>query len=134
MTGVEKVTISLPAQLASYIEQRRAGSGETRSEVVADLCWRGWWQWDEEVRLRQTEAAYAARPETDDERAWVEAAADSMADWDAWDGPEARTEIEDERAQVLEFVRRLATEPGASAFVKALRQALKGQPAANAAG
>jgi hypothetical protein len=84
-------------------------------------------------RLRKTEAAYA-QPETDDERAWVGAAADSMADWNAWDGPEARTEIEDERARVLEIVRRLAAEPGASAFVKALREALKGQPRARTAG
>lgn len=134
VTGVEKVTVSLPVQLAACIEQRRTESGEGRSEVVADLCWRGWWQWDEEQRVRQSHAAYSAQPETLEEQAWAERAADTMAGWDSWDGPEAQAMIEDERADVLEKVRRLAVEPGASAFVSSLRQAIKSQPPARAAG
>ena len=134
MTRVEKVTVSLPAELAAYIEKRRAHSGEGRSEVVADLCLRGWWQWDEERRSRQSEVAYAALPETAAEKAWAGWAADTMAAWEPWEGPEAQSVIEEERADVLERIRRLAAEPGASAFVSSLRQAIKSQPPARAAG
>jgi len=134
MTTVNKVTVSLPAELSAYIEQRRAQSGENRSEVVADLCWRGWWQWDEERRARRSEAAYAAVPETDDERISAEAAADTIAGWDPWDGPEAGAAIEDERAEILERVRRLAAEPGASAFVAGVRDIVKRQRPTRAAG
>ncbi len=134
MTKVEKVTVSLPADLAACIEQRRAASGESRSEVVADLCWRGWWQWDEEERLGQSEEAYAARPETDEEHVSAKAAADLMADWDAWDGPDANAVIEQERADVLARVRRLAAEPDAVAFRAAVRALLKGQRTSRAAG
>lgn len=134
VTSVEKVTVSLPVELAACIERRRATSGEGRSEVVADLCWRGWWQWDEERRARQSEAAYTAQPETVAEQAWAQEAADTMVGWACWEGPEAQVVIEDERTEVLERVRRLAAEPGASAFVSSLRQALKRQPPARAAG
>jgi hypothetical protein len=134
MTTVEKVTVSLPAELSAYIEQRRADTGESRSEVVTDLSWRGWWQWDEARRIRQSEAAYTALPDTDEERAWDEAGAETMAGWERWDGPEARAEIDQERAETLDQVQRLVAEPGASAFVKALREALKGQRPARAAG
>jgi hypothetical protein len=134
MTRTEKVTVSLPADLAVCIEQRRAESGESRSEVVADLCWRGWWQWDEEQRVHQSEEAYAARPETDEEQVSAGAAADLMADWDAWDGPEANAMIEQERADVLACVRRLVAEPNASAFSAAIRSLVKGQRTSRAAG
>jgi hypothetical protein len=134
MTTVEKVTVSLPAELSAYIDQRRRNSSESRSEVVADLCWRGWWQWDEERRIRQSEAAYAALPDTDEEMTWTEAAADTMVGWDPWEGPEVHSVIEEERAETLDRVRRLVAEPGASAFVAALRQTLKRRSAARAAG
>jgi hypothetical protein len=134
MTRVEKVTVSLPSDLAACIERRRTESGESRSEVVTDLCWRGWWQWDEEQRLHRSEEAYAARPETGGEQASAEAAADLMADWDAWDGPEAKAVIEEERADVLARLRRLVAEPGASAFSAAVRSLLKGKRTSRAAG
>lgn len=133
MTTVDKVTVSLPIELSAAIDRRRAESGESRSQVVVDLCRRGWWQWDEERRTRQSEAAYATVPETVGPLGWAGAAADSMAGWDAWDGPEAGAVTLEERAEILEKVRRLAAEPGSDAFVSALRQAL-GQPAARAAG
>ncbi|HSS10340.1 MAG TPA: hypothetical protein VLL25_10665 [Acidimicrobiales bacterium] len=134
MTTVDKVTVSLPAELSAYIEQRRADTGESRSGVLTDLCWRGWWQWDEARRIRQSEAAYTAVPETDQERAWAEVGAETMAGWDPWAGPEAGAEIERERGETLEQVQRLVAEPGASAFVKAVREALKDQRAGGAAG
>ena len=133
MTTVDKVTVSLPIELSAAIDRRRAESGESRSQVVADLCRRGWWQWDEERRTRQSEAAYAAVPETVGLQGWAGAAADTMAGWDAWDGPEALAVIEDERAEIVEKVRRLAAETGSTAFVSSLRQALE-QPPARAAG
>ncbi len=134
MAPVRKVTVSLPAELAAYIEARQADSGETRSEVVTDLCWRGWWQWDEERRIIQSDAAYAALPENDQEQAWAQAAADTMTGWDRWGGPEADTVIDEERDEIIARVRRLAAEPGASAFVATLRETLEGPPAARAAG
>lgn len=134
MTSVEKVTVSLPTELAAYIEHRRAESGEGRSEVVADLCLRGWWQWDEERRSRQSDAAYSALPETLGEQAWARWGADTMAAWEPWEGPESQSVIEEERAEILERIRRLAAEPGSSAFVSSVRQAIKGQPPARAAG
>ncbi|MGI9120409.1 MAG: hypothetical protein ACR2G7_09875 [Acidimicrobiales bacterium] len=134
MTNVRKVTLSLPAELAANIEDRQADSGESRSAAVADLCWRGWWQWDEERRTSQSDAAYTALPESDEEQAWARAAADTMAGWDRWDGPEARTVIDEEREETLAQVRRLAAEPGASAFRAALRATLEEPPAARAAG
>lgn len=79
MTKVAKVTVSLPAELLACIQQRRAQSGENRSEVVTDLCWRGWQQWDEERRTHQSDEAYATVPETDEERLWARAAADTLA-------------------------------------------------------
>ncbi len=127
MTNVVKVTVSLPAELSAYIEQRRVDTGETRSEVVTDLCWRGWWQWDEERRARQSDAAYAAVPETDQDREWDKAGADAMAGWDRWEGPEAGTVIEEERADTIAQVRRLTSEPGASPFVAAVGEALRSQ-------
>ncbi len=133
MTTVDKVTVSLPIELSAAIDRRRAESGESRSQVVVDLCRRGWWQWDEERRTCQSEAAYAAVSETVGPQGWAGAAADTMAGWDAWDGPEAIAVIEAERAEIVEKVRRLAAEPGSTAFVSALRQALE-QPPARAAG
>jgi len=132
MTTVDKVTVSLPIKLSAAIDRRRAESGESRSQVVVDLCRRGWWQWDEERRTSQSEAAYAAVPEAIGPQGWA-GAADPMAGWDAWDGPEALAVIEDERAEIVEKVRRLAAEPGSTAFVSALRQAFE-QLSARAAG
>jgi hypothetical protein len=134
MTTVEKVTVSLPAELSAYIEARRVDTAESRSEVVADLCWRGWWEWDEERRVRQSDMAYAAQPETGEEIDWAASAAETIATWDPWDGPEADAEIERERAEVLDRVRRLVAEPGAGGFVRALRETLKNQRGTRAAG
>lgn len=57
-----------------------------------------------------------------------------MAGWEPWDGPEAGAVIEEERAEILEKVRRLAAEPGSAAFVAALREALRRRPPARAVG
>ncbi len=133
MTTVAKVTVSLPIELSAAIDRRRAESGESRSQIVVDLCRQGWWRWDEERRARQSEAAYRAIPEAVEPPGWAVAAAATMEGWDTWDGPEARQVIEDERAEVVEKVRRLAAEPGSTAFVSVLRQVIE-QPPARAAG
>jgi hypothetical protein len=38
---------------------------------------------------RQSDDAYTAEPETDEEQLLAQAAADLMSDWDPWDGREA---------------------------------------------
>lgn len=129
MTTVDKVTVSLPIELSAAIDRRRAESGESRSQVVVDLCRRGWWQWDEERRARRSEAAYGAIPEAVGAQGWDAAAASTMEGWDTWDGPEALQVIEDERAEIVVKVGRLAAEAGSTAFVSALRQIIEQAPA-----
>ncbi|MEO5679686.1 MAG: hypothetical protein ABIS47_08455 [Acidimicrobiales bacterium] len=129
MTTVDKVTVSLPIELSAAIDRRRAESGESRSQVVVDLCRRGWWQWDDERRTRQSEAAYGAIPEAVGAQGWDAAAAGTTDGWDTWEGPEARQVIEDERAEIVEKVGRLAAEAGSMAFVSALRQIIEEAPA-----
>jgi hypothetical protein len=75
---VEKVTVSLPAELLARIEGRRHSGGLTRSEVISDLLWRGWRQLEDEDREERYRAAYQAQPETDDELAWADIAADQL--------------------------------------------------------
>jgi hypothetical protein len=77
-TTVEKVTVSLPAELLARIERRRHSGGLTRSEVISDLLWRGWRQLEDEDREERYRAAYQAQPETDDELAWADIAADQL--------------------------------------------------------
>lgn len=84
MGKVEKVTISLPAELLRRIEDRRHNQGASRSEVVSELLWRGWRQVEANDRERRYRAAYQAEPENDEERAWAEsAAADLLGEDDA---------------------------------------------------
>ena len=78
MTAVEKVTISLPAELMTRIEGRRRETGGSRSEVIADLLWRGWRELDDERREERYRAAYRAQPETAHELAWADLAADEL--------------------------------------------------------
>lgn len=78
MTRVEKVTISVPADLMTLIEGRRRETGANRSEVVTDLLWRGWRQLDDERREERYRAAYQAHPETTAELEWADAAADEL--------------------------------------------------------
>lgn len=134
MATMQKVTLSLPAVLLEYVEQRRSESGESRSEVVADLCWRGWRQWDEQRRADCSDAAYASFPVSDEEQRWDEAAAGTMAGWETWAGPEANDVVEEERAEVLDHVRRLLTEAGSASLVRELRRLVKEPSVARAAG
>ncbi|MGH8999639.1 MAG: ribbon-helix-helix protein, CopG family [Acidimicrobiia bacterium] len=78
MPRVEKVTVSLPAELLARIEEHRAGDGRNRSEVVAELLWRGWQVVEHEAREERYRRAYAAEPDTAEERAWAEMAADEL--------------------------------------------------------
>jgi metal-responsive CopG/Arc/MetJ family transcriptional regulator len=72
---VEKVTVSLPADLLAHVEDRRRSGGLTRSEVVADLLWRGWRQLEDEDREERYRASYLAQPDTAEELAWADMAA-----------------------------------------------------------
>jgi metal-responsive CopG/Arc/MetJ family transcriptional regulator len=78
MPGVEKVTVSLPAELLARIEERRAADGRTRSDVIAELLRRGWQAIDHEAMEEEYRRAYAAEPETAEESAWADAAAEEM--------------------------------------------------------
>ena len=78
MTKVEKVTVSLPAELLSRIEQHRAGTGASRSEVIADLLWRGWRELEFAEREDRYRAAYRSEPETAEEVEWAELAAGEL--------------------------------------------------------
>lgn len=64
MTSVEKVTISLPAELMARIEGWRRETGANRSEAVTDLLWRGWRQLDDERREERYRAADRTQPES----------------------------------------------------------------------
>jgi metal-responsive CopG/Arc/MetJ family transcriptional regulator len=88
MTSVEKVTVSLPAELLARIEGRRQGRGTSRSEVVSELLWRGWRQVETEDREEQYRLAYQAQPETAEEREWADQAAAELLSEDgtSWSG------------------------------------------------
>jgi hypothetical protein len=75
MPKVEKVTVSVPAELMAHIEGRRREAGANRSEVVTDLLWRGWRQLEDERREERYRAAYQAQPETVGELEWADMAA-----------------------------------------------------------
>jgi metal-responsive CopG/Arc/MetJ family transcriptional regulator len=78
MSTVEKVTVSLPADLLARIEHRRHDRETSRSEVVSELLWRGWRQVEAEEREARYRAAYQAEPETEEERAWAEEAVGNL--------------------------------------------------------
>jgi len=75
MTRVEKVTISVPAELMAHVERRRQEIGANRSAAVTDLLWRGWRQLEDERREERYRAAYQAQPETVGELEWADLAA-----------------------------------------------------------
>jgi hypothetical protein len=75
---VEKITVSLPASLLARIEEYRGAQGGTRSEVVADWLWRGWRQVEQERMEDEYRKAYAEQPETAQELAWADMAADEL--------------------------------------------------------
>lgn len=84
MSKVEKVTVSLPAELLARIEDRRHRRQTTRSHVVSELLWRGWRQAETEERVQQYRASYQAEPDTREEKAWADqAAADMFGDGDS---------------------------------------------------
>ncbi|MGH9045368.1 MAG: hypothetical protein ACRDVP_11165 [Acidimicrobiales bacterium] len=64
------------------IEHRRHDRETSRSEVVAELLWRGWHQAEAEEREERYRAAYQPQPETEAERAWAEEAARALFDED----------------------------------------------------
>jgi metal-responsive CopG/Arc/MetJ family transcriptional regulator len=91
MSTAKKVTVSLPAELLARIERRRHDRETSRSEIVSELLWRGWRQVEAEEREERYRVAYQALPETDEERAWAEEAANDLlgqedaAGWDDTD-------------------------------------------------
>jgi Arc/MetJ-type ribon-helix-helix transcriptional regulator len=84
MPKVEKVTVSLPAELLARIEERRAADGRPRSEVITELLWRGWRAIDHEAREDEYRRAYALQPETAEELAWADMAADELFAGGEW--------------------------------------------------
>ena len=86
MSTVEKVTVSLPADLLARIEDRRRGRETSRSQVVSELLWRGWRQAEAEEREHRYRASYQAEPDTRREQTWADqAAADFLGEEDsAW--------------------------------------------------
>ena len=84
MSTVEKVTVSLPAELLARIEDRRHGRETSRSQVVSELLWRGWRQAETEDREQRYRASYQAEPDTREEQAWADqAAADMLGEEDS---------------------------------------------------
>jgi Arc/MetJ-type ribon-helix-helix transcriptional regulator len=85
MAKVEKVTVSLPASLLKRIEEHRT-EGQTRSELVTDWLWRGWREVERERMEEEYDRAYALKPETEEELAWADMAADESfaGDDDDW--------------------------------------------------
>jgi hypothetical protein len=77
MAPVEKVTVSLPAALLKRIEEHRT-EGQTRSEVVADWLWRGWREVERQRMEEEYDRAYRLKPETEEELAWADMAADEL--------------------------------------------------------
>jgi hypothetical protein len=86
MPKVEKVTVSLPAALFTYVENERTATGATRSETIAALLWRAKYAAELEAREEQYARAYAEQPETEDESVWIlEASGDALVDrGDEW--------------------------------------------------
>lgn len=78
MTGVQKLTISVPSALAERIEAHRAALGLSRSELMVDLMWRGWRELEQESREQQHRTAYAIEVDGGEEPAWADLAADEM--------------------------------------------------------
>jgi len=86
MSTVEKVTVSLPAELLARIEDRRRSRETSRSQVVSELLWRGWRQAETEDREQRYRASYQVEPDTRDEQAWADQTAADMlgeenSDW-----------------------------------------------------
>ena len=69
---VEKVTISIPADLFAWGEEERARTHMSRSEFIANLYRRYHDELEMERRIARYKAAYAKLPETDEERALTE--------------------------------------------------------------
>ena len=90
MSTVEKVTVSLPAELLARIEDRRRGRDTSRSQVVSELLWRGWRQAETEDREQRYRASYQAEPDTPGEQTWADQAVADMlgeenSDWETDD-------------------------------------------------
>ena len=83
MGKAEKVTVSLPAELFTRIEERRRRLGISRSAEVSRLLLRGWQQFETEERERRYRAAYGTQPETDEERGLADEAAAELLQEDA---------------------------------------------------
>lgn len=75
-----RFTVSLPGDLFSRGEAERVKHQISRSEFVASLYRRYLDDLEERERVARYAAAYAAQPETDEERAWAEASAAALGD------------------------------------------------------
>lgn len=91
MASVEKVTVSVPAELLARIEARRVRQGKTRSATVTELLWRGWHFAEQEERAALYEAAYAAQPESAAELAFTDAATADAFVAEGWVGAQGST-------------------------------------------
>lgn len=78
--GTLKFTVTVPADLFEWGEEERKREAANRSEFVTSL-YRARRQ-EQIARERQAryEAAYAAQPPTLEEREWIEAGGDALAD------------------------------------------------------
>lgn len=77
-TRVERLTISLPADLFAWGEQERASRHISRSQFVADLYRRYRDEIERERRIARYSAAYSAMPATEEENALTEASMDLL--------------------------------------------------------
>jgi Arc/MetJ-type ribon-helix-helix transcriptional regulator len=78
MATVEKVTISLPADLLAFVEAQRAQTGTTRSEFIADYLREVQRRIEQARREERYAIAYGRHPETADELAFTDAATEDF--------------------------------------------------------
>jgi metal-responsive CopG/Arc/MetJ family transcriptional regulator len=80
MPQTEKVAISLPIDLVRKIEQTRKKTGETRSAFIRRSLERSFRESENEKKIRAYVEGYQRQPETSEEIAEAEAAADLLAE------------------------------------------------------
>src|SRR5688572_27730929 len=81
---VAKITISLPMELLTAVEQAQAAQGATRDETVAYLLEIALRREQEQAEIERYVRGYLEHPETEDELALTDPPAREAATWDPW--------------------------------------------------